>query len=178
MKSWTFWGLLLSVCYNHKLIWRSRTPWSYSLIFHALDLKVEGSNLAAAKNFFSSNQQKISLLKSEQKKKGTTLYRLWYAAAWHQLDLNIKGRVKSKKNKILIISWKNHPLLGFEPRNSHSTVCHFTICAISPHKLINIYHIWILGIIAGFKIAQESNVHKLNGYWIFKIKYPTKSKFI
>ena len=38
---------------------------------HALDRKVEGSNLATAKIFFNSNQQKISSRKSEQKKKGT-----------------------------------------------------------------------------------------------------------
>ena len=53
------------------------------------------------------------------------------AAAWHQLELNIKDWVKSKKNKISIISWKNHPPPGFEPRTSHSKVCHFTICGIS-----------------------------------------------
>ena len=30
-------------------------------------------------------------------------YRFWYAAAWHQLDLNMKDQVKSTKNEISII---------------------------------------------------------------------------
>ena len=35
--------------------------------------------------------------------------------------------------EISIIGWKNHPPPVFEPRTSNSTVCRFTICAISPH---------------------------------------------
>ena len=49
----------------------SRTLWSCGLIHHVLDQKVEGSNFIAAKIFYNSNPQKISLRKSEQKKKGT-----------------------------------------------------------------------------------------------------------
>ena len=46
-----------------------RTLWSCGLIHH--DRKVEGSNLAAAKNLFQIKSTKISLRKSEQTKKGT-----------------------------------------------------------------------------------------------------------
>ena len=49
----------------------SRTPWSCGLIRHVLDWKVEGSNLAAAKNLFQFKSTKISSQKSEQKKTGT-----------------------------------------------------------------------------------------------------------
>ena len=45
--------------------------WSSGLIHHALDRKVEGSNLIAAKNLFQFKSTKISPWKSEQKKKGT-----------------------------------------------------------------------------------------------------------
>ena len=41
------------------------------LICHVLDWKVEGSNIAAAKNLFQYKSTKISLRKSKQKKKGT-----------------------------------------------------------------------------------------------------------
>ena len=56
-----------------------------------------------------------------------TPYWLQHAAAWHRPDLNMKDWVKSTKNEISIISWKNHPPLRFEP-----CVYCFTICAISP----------------------------------------------
>ena len=47
----------------------SRTPWYCGLIHNVLDRKVEGSNLAAAKNLFKFKSTKISLPKSEQNKR-------------------------------------------------------------------------------------------------------------
>ena len=51
----------------------SRTLWSCGLIRH--NRKVEGSNLIAVKNLFQFKSTKISLRKSEQKKKGTETWK-------------------------------------------------------------------------------------------------------
>ena len=50
---------------------QSRPPWSCGLIRHVLDLEVEGSNVAPARNLFQFKSTKISSRKSEQQKKGT-----------------------------------------------------------------------------------------------------------
>ena len=57
--------------FSDKVCNPSRTPWSCGLICHGLDRKVEGSNLAAAKNLCQFISTKISSRKSEQNKKGT-----------------------------------------------------------------------------------------------------------
>ena len=76
-----------------------------------------------------------------------TPYQLQHADAWHWLDLNMKDWVKWTKNEVSIISWKNHPLLGFKPKTSHSTVYCFTICAILPFRgfiyFDRVLHTWL-----------------------------------
>ena len=57
--------------YTYSCNGAGRVPWSCGLIHHVLDRKVEGSNLLAAQNMFLFKSTKISLQKSEQKKKGT-----------------------------------------------------------------------------------------------------------
>ena len=49
----------------------SRTPWSCGLIYHVLVWKVEGSNLAAAKNLFQFKSTKNLLAEIRAEEKGT-----------------------------------------------------------------------------------------------------------
>ena len=94
----------------------------------------------------------------------------WICFCQILLLFKIQFRIRSEHPKIgnmnnLTSAFQNHPPLGFEPRTTHSTVRHLTICAFSPLQHQN--HIEFPGRGGPFplnKKAQDQGSGKLDNF--------------